>query len=59
MTIADALEFSNAMAALNSTAFGARGGFRTRAEVGGLLESGPWRVNPDIAARTDRKLGAR
>jgi sulfofructose kinase len=59
MTIADALEFSNAMAALNCTAFGVRGGIATLAEVRGLLASGSRRENPDIAARTRRKPGAR
>jgi sulfofructose kinase len=59
MTIADALEFSNAMAALNCTTFGARGGIRTAAEARGLLQTGQRRGNPDIAVRTGRKLGAR
>ncbi len=59
MTIADALEFSNAMAALNCMAFGARGGIRTPAEARGLVESGSRRANPAIAARAGRKSGAR
>ncbi len=59
MTIADALDFSNAMAALNCTAFGARGGIATLAEARAFLQSGSRRENPDIAARTDRKPGAR
>lgn len=59
MTIADALEFSNAMAALNCTAFGARGGIGTVADARGLIESGPRRENADIAARAGRKSGAR
>ncbi len=59
MTIADALEFSNAMAALNCMAFGARGGIRTPSEARALLQSGSRRENPDIAARAGRKPGAR
>ncbi len=59
MTIADALEFSNAMAALSCLAFGARGGIRTPAEADALLQSGSRRENPDIAARIARKPGAR
>jgi len=59
MTIADALAFSNAMAALNCTAFGARGGIATLAEARALLASGSRRENPDIAARAGRKPGAR
>ncbi len=59
MTIADALEFSNAMAALNCMAFGARGGIQTPSEARGLLQSGSRRANPQIAARAGRKPGAR
>lgn len=56
MTIADALEFSNAMAALNCTAFGARGGIEcgavTLAEARKLLASqNPRREHPEIAGR--------
>jgi sugar/nucleoside kinase (ribokinase family) len=59
MAIADALEFSNAMAALNCTAFGARGGIATPAEARILLQSGTRRQNPAISVRTGRKPGLR
>lgn len=58
MTLADALEFSNAMAALSCTAFGARGGIATAVEARILLQSGTRRQNPDIAARIGGKPGA-
>jgi sulfofructose kinase len=51
MPIADALEFSNAMAALSCTAFGARGGIPTLEEAHWLRRSGVRRENPGIAAR--------
>jgi sulfofructose kinase len=51
MPIADALEFSNAMAALSCTAFGARGGIPTLEEAQRLRQSGVRRENPGIAAR--------
>lgn len=57
MTIADALEFSNAMAALNCTAFGARGGL-TNGSVNLdearklMLSGGARRQQPDIASRS-------
>ncbi len=41
MSIADALEFSNAMAALNCTALGARGGIATAGEARRLIASQP------------------
>ncbi len=40
MPMADALEFSNAMAALNCSAFGARGGIATIEEAHRLIQSG-------------------
>ena len=40
------LAFSNAMAALNSTATGARGGISTRAKAEKLMATGPRRSNP-------------
>jgi|SRR5579862_3368560 len=55
MTIADALEFSNAMAALNSTAYGARGGIATLEEARNLQKTGARRENPAISS----KIGAR
>ena len=51
MSTAEALEFSNAMAALNCTALGARGGIRELAEVRALVRSGERRVHPEFAAR--------
>jgi sulfofructose kinase len=51
MPIGDALEFSNAMAALNCTALGARGGIRTRADACELMRRGERRRHPEFAAR--------
>ncbi len=52
MSIAEALEFSNAMAALNCTSFGARGGIATLYETRSLTQSGgPRREDPDILSR--------
>jgi sulfofructose kinase len=52
MSIAEALEFSNAMAALNCTSFGARGGIATLYETQSLTQSeGPRREDPDILSR--------
>jgi len=51
MPMRDALEFSNAMAALNCTALGARGGIRGLEEIRGLMERGERRGNPEFAAR--------
>ena len=45
------LDFANAMAALNCTALGARGGIRTRAEAENLIARGPRRVNPAYHAK--------
>ena len=44
--IARALDFSNAMAALNCTALGARGGIKSRAEAEHLMATGLRHVNP-------------
>jgi len=44
--IARALDFSNAMAALNCTALGARGGIKSRAEAEHLMATGTRHVNP-------------
>jgi sulfofructose kinase len=41
-----ALDFSNAMAALNCTALGARGGIKSRAEAEHLMATGRRHVNP-------------
>jgi len=51
MPIADALGFANAMAALNCTAVGARGGIATLAEAQNLLSRGERRTQPEIARR--------
>ena len=55
MCLADALDFSNAMAALNCTAMGARGGICGVPEVRALIASAPRRAHPDMQAR----IGAR
>ena len=47
-TVRDALEFSNAMAALNCTRLGARGGIATAAEAHALVERGERRSHPDF-----------
>lgn len=49
MPIAQALEFSNAMAALNCTAIGARGGIATLADAQKLIARGERRSQADIA----------
>jgi sulfofructose kinase len=54
MSLPDALDFSNAMAALNCTALGARGGIRGAAEVRSLMRSAERRVHPDFHVRTAR-----
>jgi sulfofructose kinase len=46
-----ALDFSNAMAALNCTALGARGGIRGLEEIQLLMTRGERRSHPDFAAR--------
>jgi sulfofructose kinase len=51
MPMRQALEFSNAMAALNCTAYGARGGICGPEAVRALIARGERRVHPDIAAR--------
>jgi sulfofructose kinase len=48
----DALDFANAMAALNCTAIGARGGISGLEEVRGLMMRAERRSHPDFAART-------
>jgi len=55
MPIADALGFSNAMAALNCTRMGARGGIATLAEANALLARGERRARPDIAAKSSER----
>ena len=51
MAMHDALEFSNAMAALNCTALGARGGIRGSADIRALMARAERRAQPDFAAR--------
>ena len=51
MEMPEALEFSNAMAALNCTAIGARGGIRGLEEVRALMARGERRALPELAAR--------
>lgn len=45
------MDFSNAMAGLNCTGVGARGGIATRAEAEKLMETGTRHLNPDYARR--------
>src|SRR5215467_11921916 len=52
MPMRDALDFSNAMAALNCMHLGARGGIRGLDEVRSLLERADRRPNPDFVQRT-------
>jgi sulfofructose kinase len=54
MRIGDALEFSNAMAAVNCTALGARGGIRGIEEVRALMARAERRSDPEFAARSRR-----
>lgn len=51
MPLAQALEFSNAMAALNCTAMGARGHIAGRDEIQQLIASGTRNADPSIARR--------
>jgi sulfofructose kinase len=52
--IARALDFSNALAALNCTALGARGGIKSRAQAERLMASGQRHVNPEFQRRRTR-----
>ncbi len=49
MPLGDALEFSNAMAALNCTALGARGRIAGIAEARNLIRDGERHINPDFS----------
>jgi sulfofructose kinase len=51
MPLRDALEFSNAMAALNCTALGARGGIATLDAARALMERGERRSQHDFEQR--------
>jgi len=52
MPMPEILEFSNAMAALNCTALGARGGIRGLAQVRAMMARAERRLHPEFAART-------
>jgi sulfofructose kinase len=52
MPMPEALDFSNAMAALNCTALGARGGIGGLDDVASLMRRAERRSHPDFAART-------
>ena len=54
MPLAEALEFSNAMVALNCTARGARGGIGSLEQVRALMTRAERRVHPDFATRSGR-----
>ena len=58
MSLADALDFSNAMAALNCTALGARGGISGITEVRSLMEHAPRRAHPEMHGRIRRAAPA-
>jgi sulfofructose kinase len=51
MGMREALEFSNAMAALNCTALGARGGIRGLEDVRALMARAERRSHTDYVAR--------
>jgi sulfofructose kinase len=57
MSIGEALEFSNAMAAVNCTALGARGGIRGLEEVRALMSRAERRSHPEFAARSTSAAG--
>ncbi len=54
MPIGDTLEFSNAMAALNCTRLGARGGIGTLAEASALIERAERRAHRDFSSAARR-----
>ncbi len=58
MPIHDTLEFSNAMAALNCTALGARGGIRGLDEARALMARAERRSHPDFEVRARLGTGA-
>ena len=53
MRVSEAMEFANAMAALNCTAFGARGGISTLGAVHELMRHGTRRVQSEVAGRAN------
>ena len=54
MPLGEALDFSNAMAALNCTSLGARGGIRGLKEARDLMARGERRRHPDFELRSSR-----
>jgi sulfofructose kinase len=54
MTMRDTLEFANAMAALNCTQLGARGGIATASEARALMERADRRSSTDFATIAQR-----
>lgn len=58
MPMRDALEFSNAMAALNCTALGARGGISTVHEAMALMHRAERRSHPDFDLRAQTRSGS-
>jgi sulfofructose kinase len=52
MPMSETLEFANAMAALNCTKLGARGGISTVEEARALIERGERRANRDFMSAT-------
>jgi sugar/nucleoside kinase (ribokinase family) len=58
MGLREGLEFSNAMAALNCTALGARGRIATVAEAKALVERAERRSHPDFAARAKSRTAS-
>jgi sulfofructose kinase len=58
MSMRDALEFSNAMAALNCTALGARGGIATVQEAKALVQRAERRAHPDFELRGRTRSGS-
>jgi sulfofructose kinase len=55
MPIGEALDFSNAMAALNCMAIGARGGIKSAADAHHLVERAERRTHPDFVQRPRRQ----
>lgn len=55
MPMQDALDFSNAMAALNCTALGARGGIRSFEDAYALMRRAERRSHPEFAVRASGK----
>jgi sugar/nucleoside kinase (ribokinase family) len=53
--VEETLEFANAMAALNCTQFGARGGIATLAEARALMAGGTRRAHPDFRHAAERE----